>query len=72
MKSLAEELFDHIAACFSGIWIQSYEHTDAIADIAALAGTTSGSCRPGMSAMDCQPGIRNQMNLTKQPILCRC
>ena len=37
MKSLAEELFDHIAACFSGIWIQSYEHTDAIADIAALS-----------------------------------
>ncbi len=36
MKSLSQELFDHIAACFSGIWIESFEHPDAIADIAAL------------------------------------
>ncbi|HMC11715.1 MAG TPA: AAA family ATPase, partial [Pirellulaceae bacterium] len=34
--SLAEELADYIRACFTGLWIQSHEHSDAIAEIARL------------------------------------
>lgn len=34
--SLAEELNDYIRACFTGIWIQSHEHSDALAEISRL------------------------------------
>jgi hypothetical protein len=33
---LTQRLGEHIAAAFSGIWIQSYEHQDAMAEIARL------------------------------------
>jgi len=33
---LRERLFELIRACFTGIWIQSHEHDDALADIAQL------------------------------------
>jgi len=34
--SLRKTLREHIAACFSGLWIQSYEHADAVTEIAQL------------------------------------
>ena len=34
--TLAERLSEYVRACFSGIWIQSFEHDDAIAEIAQL------------------------------------
>src|SRR4051794_4184217 len=34
--SLAEQIREHIAACFPGLWIQSHEHDEAQAEIAAL------------------------------------
>ena len=33
---LAEQLADYVRACFTGIWIQSHEHEDALRDIARL------------------------------------
>ena len=36
MKTLTEEMFDHIAACFTGIWIESFEHADAVTEINQL------------------------------------
>ena len=36
MKTLTEEMFDHIAACFTGIWIESFEHADAVTEITQL------------------------------------
>ncbi len=36
MKTLTEEMFDHIAACFTGIWIHSHEHTDALIEFSTL------------------------------------
>jgi hypothetical protein len=33
---LSETLREHVAACFTGLWIQSYEHDDAITEIAQL------------------------------------
>lgn len=34
--SLAENLQEHIAACFTGLWVQSAEHEDALAEVAGL------------------------------------
>ena len=34
--TLSEKLSEYIAACFPALWIQSYEHDDALADIARL------------------------------------
>ena len=34
--TLAERLSEYVRACFSGIWVQSFEHDDAIAEIARL------------------------------------
>lgn len=34
--TLGEKLSEYVSACFTGIWIQSYEHEDAIAEIAEL------------------------------------
>ena len=33
---LAERLSEYVQACFSGIWIESHEHEDALAEIAQL------------------------------------
>ena len=33
---LSETLREYIAACFTGLWVQSYEHTDALTEIAGL------------------------------------
>ena len=34
--SLSRQLSEYVSACFTGIWIESHEHDDAIADIARL------------------------------------
>ena len=36
--SLSEQLNEHVSACFTGLWVQSHEHEDALADIARLCG----------------------------------
>ena len=33
---LTEQLADYVRACFTGIWIQSHEHEDALRDVARL------------------------------------
>ena len=35
-KTLRDNLHEHVAACFTGLWIQSAEHDDALAEIGAL------------------------------------
>ena len=34
--SLSRQLVEYISACFTGLWIQSHEHEDALAEIARL------------------------------------
>ena len=34
--SLSSRLQEYIAACFTGLWVQSFEHDDAMAEIAAM------------------------------------
>jgi hypothetical protein len=36
MAILAQRLREYIAACFTGLWVQSFEHEDALAEIARL------------------------------------
>ena len=35
--SLSQRMTEYISACFTGIWIQSFEHEDALRDIAQLS-----------------------------------
>ena len=35
-QTLTEELLDHISACFCGLWVQSHEHSDAVAEIGRM------------------------------------
>lgn len=34
--SLSERLVEYVRACFTGLWIESHEHEDALAEIAGL------------------------------------
>ena len=34
--TLAERLSEYVRAAFSGLWVQSFEHDDAVVEIAAL------------------------------------
>ena len=34
--TLQQHLYEHIAAAFTGLWVQSYEHEDALAEIAKM------------------------------------
>ncbi len=34
--TLSERLTEHVRACFTGLWIESHEHDDALADISKL------------------------------------
>src|SRR4051812_15637899 len=34
--TLAERLAEYVRACFTGLWVQSFEHQDALAEIAGL------------------------------------
>lgn len=34
--TLAERLSEYIAACFTGIWVESHEHEDALVEIGRL------------------------------------
>ena len=34
--TLAERLAEYVRACFTGLWVESHEHDDAIAEIAKL------------------------------------
>jgi len=38
MTTLASELAEYVRACFSGVWIETHEPDEAIAEIAALCG----------------------------------
>ncbi|HWA97697.1 MAG TPA: AAA family ATPase, partial [Pirellulales bacterium] len=37
--SLCQQLREYIAACFTGLWLQSFEHEDALREIAQLCRT---------------------------------
>ena len=34
--TLGERLLEYIEACFTGLWVQSFEHEDALVEIAQM------------------------------------
>jgi hypothetical protein len=52
--TLTDSLREHIAAAFSGIWIESHEHEDALAEISALCQTESWR----LAIWDIEQGLR--------------
>ncbi len=53
--SLREELSDYVRACFTGIWIESYEHPEALAEISQLCREESWQ----MVTWDCESGLNS-------------
>jgi len=51
---LSQQLSEYIAACFTGLWIQSHEHEDALAEIAALCRDENWR----MAVWDVDAGLR--------------
>ena len=51
--SLTQKLEELVSACFSGIWIESHEHEDAVAEIARLCDTQSW----GFATWDIDQGL---------------
>ena len=52
--SLSEQLADHVRACFTGIWIESHEHEDALRDIVQLCHDEDWS----LATWDIDRGLR--------------
>ena len=51
--TLAERLAEYVRACFTGLWIESHEHDDALAEIAQLCRERTGGWRRGTSTAAC-------------------
>ena len=54
--SLSEQLADHVRACFTGIWIESHEHEDALRDIVQLCHDEDWS----LATWDIDRGLRSR------------
>ena len=52
--SLSEQLSEYISACFTGLWVQSYEHEDAISEIAELCRRENWN----LAIWDCEQGLQ--------------
>ena len=52
--TLVERLSEYIRACFSGIWIESHEHDDALAEIAQLCRSENWQ----LAVWDIEQGLR--------------
>ncbi len=52
--SFAERLAEHVRACFTGIWIESHEHDDALREIAKLCSDEKWS----LATWDVDRGLR--------------
>ena len=52
--TLSDRLAENVRACFAGIWIQSFEHEDALLEIARLCHSESWK----LSTWDIDQGLR--------------
>ena len=70
--TLSQSLYEHIAAAFTGLWVQSYEHEDALAEIARLCSEHQWSLAVwgGVGVMESaginRLGIRNERVLQRR------
>ena len=51
---LADKLRKHVRACFTGLWIESHEHEDALAEIGRLCREENWN----LGVWDCDAGLR--------------
>ncbi len=56
---LKERLRELVDACFTGIWLQSYEHEDAVAEIAVMCREQAWR----LATWDISSGLRVAMAL---------
>jgi hypothetical protein len=47
--TLSQRLAEYVRACFTGLWIESHEHEDALAEIAQLCRAENWRWPPGTS-----------------------
>ena len=64
--TLSQKLAEHVAACFTGLWVQSFEHEDALAEIAALCKQrgwrlATWDVDRGLQAGDAAPGAADPL-----------
>src|SRR5689334_1377793 len=52
--TLAQRLKEYISACFTGLWIESHEHEDALVEIAELCRAENWS----LAVWDLEQGLR--------------
>ena len=52
--TLSERLSEYVRACFTGLWIESHEHEDALAEIAGLCRQESWR----LAAWDIKQGLK--------------
>ena len=67
---LSDSLHEHIAAAFTGIWIQSHEHEDALAKIGVVKQALA-SFRPVLRAFapkGYRPGLQAWVARAHEPI----
>jgi len=62
--SLAQRLAEHVAAAFTGLWVQSCEHEDALAEIARLCRDRKWSS----AVWDIDRGLRTAGNTAVDPV----
>ena len=55
--TLADALREYIEACFTGLWIESHEHDDALVEIARLASAEKWR----LAIWDLDQGLRDEV-----------
>ena len=60
---LQTRLHEYISACFTGIWIESHEHEDALAEIAQLCRQQNWQ----LASWDIDRGLRHSGQATSEP-----
>ena len=58
--TLAERLRELIDACFTGLWVQSHEHDDALNEIARLCDVAGGDAEEVRVALGAELGATMQ------------
>jgi len=62
--ALASRLREYIAGCFTGLWIQSFEHDDAVTEIAQMCRAENWR----MAVWDVERGLQVPGQSNGQPI----
>ena len=61
---LKDLLSEYVRACFTGLWIESHEHDDALAELASFASEKAGGWRPGTSSRGFASPAQNSMPIS--------